>query len=94
MATNEIKRTRGRKWMKIRASILSANPLCVHCQAKGIIRQATDVDHIKALINSGTDDYDNLQALCSDCHKAKTLLDLNIKPRTPIGVDGWPIQGG
>jgi 5-methylcytosine-specific restriction protein A len=88
----EANRTRGRKWMQIRASILSANPLCVICKAKGIIKQATQVDHIQAITNDGTDDNDNLQSICTECHKIKTAQDLGQTPRSHIGPDGWPIE--
>jgi hypothetical protein len=40
---------------------------CLRCGDK-----ATEVDHIIELANGGTDDVDNLQPLCSACHKAKT----------------------
>lgn len=92
MGEKEIKRTRGRKWMQIRASILSDNPLCVICKAKGIIKQATQVDHIQALTNEGTDDTNNLQSICTECHKIKTAQDLGQTPRPTIGMDGWPIK--
>jgi hypothetical protein len=32
-----------------------------------------DVDHIKELIDSGDNTLDNLQALCINCHRVKTL---------------------
>lgn len=41
--------------------------VCVKCGDK-----ATDIDHIIELANGGTDDIENLQPLCSPCHKAKT----------------------
>jgi 5-methylcytosine-specific restriction protein A len=38
-------------------------------------RPATDVDHIVELADGGSfHDLDNLRALCSDCHKIKTVL--------------------
>lgn len=52
------------------------NPLCVHCEAKGIVRLWTQLDHIKALANGGTDTDDNLQGLCDECHAIKTTQDL------------------
>ena len=36
---------------------------------------ATEVDHIKRKADGGTDDIDNLQGLCHDCHKAKTTYE-------------------
>src|SRR6185295_6255611 len=69
--TTATERTRGRKWMGIRAQVLSANPLCVHCLQQGRTSAATEVDHIVELADGGTDAWDNLQGLCTPCHQAK-----------------------
>ena len=66
------------------------NPLCVHCQAKGIVRLWDELDHIVALVNGGEDAEDNLQGLCADCHATKTAKDLGHKIKPVIGLDGWP----
>jgi hypothetical protein len=34
-----------------------------------------EVDHIKRLQHGGTNDIDNLQALCPNCHRNKTMLE-------------------
>lgn len=78
--------------MKIRRAVLDANPLCVICQKKGIVRLAEFVDHIKALMNGGTNDMDNYQGLCKDCHDAKTAQDKGHRVKQEIGMDGWPIR--
>jgi len=65
-------RTRGRAWRKLRERILQWQPTCVHCRRAGIIRLATEVDHITPLAMGGTDAESNLQALCHDCHAIKT----------------------
>lgn len=70
------------------------SPLCVMCQAKGRVAAATEVDHIVALVNGGTDTPDNRQALCGDCHAEKTRRDLGQRERPTIGLDGWPEGGG
>lgn len=62
--------------MAIRKRVLDNNPLCVMCQKQGIIKAANEVDHIRPLHKGGTDDMDNLQALCVQCHKLKTLHDV------------------
>lgn len=36
------------------------------------------VDHVVALINGGTESFDNLQLLCEPCHKVKTTADLEL----------------
>lgn len=65
-------RTRGSKWVKIRAKWLSAHPLCVMCEAKGYAKPATQLDHIIPLWQGGKDDESNYQSLCDECHKDKT----------------------
>lgn len=35
-----------------------------------------EIDHIAALIHGGSNDDDNLRAICLDCHKAKTRKDV------------------
>jgi 5-methylcytosine-specific restriction protein A len=65
--------------MAIRKRILDHSPLCVSCSKQGIITPATEVDHIKPLHKGGTDDMDNLQPLCAECHKIKTLHDVTNK---------------
>lgn len=82
-------RIRGRKLQRERERLFRRQPLCVMCEAKGLIRAATQRDHIIPLCKGGTDAPDNIQALCDDCHAAKTRIDLGRKPA--IGVDGWPI---
>jgi 5-methylcytosine-specific restriction endonuclease McrA len=42
-----------------------------------------DIDHIVALMNNGEDSLDNLQALCANCHRKKTVFyDLSIRNGT------------
>lgn len=85
----------GRARQAIRARVLSANPLCVMCQAKGIVTIAVEVDHIIALTNGGAEDRhddSNRQGLCLSCHELKTADDLGYKPRVTIGADGWPTE--
>jgi 5-methylcytosine-specific restriction endonuclease McrA len=81
--------------MQINARVLSANPLCVMCQAKGRVTIATEVDHIIALTNGGTEDpHDdsNRQGLCAPCHIEKTNADLGYTPKVRTGMDGWPVE--
>lgn len=41
---------------------------CMYCGAK-----ATEVDHILELARGGENTIDNVQPLCKDCHKHKTI---------------------
>lgn len=74
--------------MTIRAAVLRCNPLCVSCEAKGKTTAATEVDHIQPLHKGGTDEPDNLQGLCHDCHADKTAKDRGYKERAQFGPDG------
>ena len=68
-------RLRGRAGVKQRQRRLDAEPLCRKCQEAGIVRAATEVDHIQPLALGGDDTDDNCQSLCDDCHALKTSSD-------------------
>lgn len=73
LTVSETKRTRGRAWMTRRSRIMRRDcGLCQHCKREGRLQLAEQVDHIRELADGGTDDENNLEALCSDCHKAKS----------------------
>lgn len=83
----------GSRWVKLRLQVLRRDQhLCVVCRAAGRVRVATEVDHVVPRAKGGTDALANLQAICTPCHKAKTIADAGGKPRVRIGVDGWPAQ--
>ena len=66
----------GRKWYKLRQSILKRDSyLCQECLRNGKYQVAEDVDHIVPLTQGGTDDESNLQSLCHECHKIKTARE-------------------
>ena len=82
----------GHQWDKLRKVILQRDSyLCRPCLAKGRPTPAQAVDHIKPKAKGGTDEPVNLQAICNDCHEAKTARDDGRKVRARIGLDGWPI---
>lgn len=60
----------GYRWQKERERFLMANPLCRYCQADGVTREATVVDHITP--HRGDQslfwDRNNWQPLCKPCH--------------------------
>jgi 5-methylcytosine-specific restriction protein A len=88
-----VNRIRGRKLQDIRKRHFEKHPLCVHCEAKGRVRLATELDHITPIAKGGRDDGPK-QGLCSDCHKAKTAQDMGYINRQPVGLDGWHEGGG
>lgn len=71
------KRGYGYKWQRARAGFLAKHPLCLHCQSKGRVVVATDVDHITPHKGDMTVFWDrsNWQALCAPCHSAKTAAE-------------------
>ena len=76
LAPNVASRITGRRLQRIRREHFRASPLCAHCQAKGITRLATELDHVTPLHKGGRDDDSNRQGLCYDCHQDKTRTDL------------------
>lgn len=60
----------GAPWRPIRAEHLAMEPDCVFCGAL-----ATEVDHIIAKRDGGTDDHVNLRSLCKPCHSRRTARD-------------------
>ncbi len=79
------------RWTKLREHALRRDDyLCVPCRKAGRVTEATEVDHITPKAQDGTDDMENLQSICSDCHKAKTKAETSKRAR--IGVDGWPVS--
>ena len=83
----------GYQWQKLRKNILARDDyLCVMCLQRGILTPATDVDHIVQKADGGTDDWDNLQSLCKDCHKDKTVRDNGGIPRTGCSLTGEPVD--
>ncbi len=86
----------GHEWTKTRAVILARDKhLCQPCLATGRPTTAQAVDHITPKAQGGTDDHDNLQAICHACHARKTEREAaeaqGRKVRQTIGPDGWPL---
>lgn len=72
LSSNTI-RIRGRKGAELRKRRLQADDyMCRLCKEQGILRPATEVDHIKSLASGGLEVDDNCQALCGPHHAAKT----------------------
>lgn len=84
-------RLSGRRWLAIRARVLTANPLCSNCQLKGRANPAVEVDHIQALANGGTNERENLQGLCTECHADKTRDDLGFQILAKFDASGHVI---
>lgn len=58
-------------WKQLRAERwVSADGLCEMCREKGIVRKADEIHHIVPIEDDWSKrlDFDNLVALCKDCH--------------------------
>lgn len=58
----------GRDWRARRLAFLRAHPLCARCGGP-----AEHADHKRAKARGGSDEWDNLEALCASCHSVKTV---------------------
>lgn len=67
----------GAEWRKAREYWLAEHPLCIECERRGLVVQATDVDHVKR--HDGDRelfwDRENWQSLCKECHDRKTARE-------------------
>ena len=86
-------RTTGKKWQRMRSIVLKEEPLCRICDGKGQVTPSAEVDHIVPLARKGTDNRDNLQGVCIECHKAKTAVENGYQIRKTIGLDGYESEG-
>ena len=69
----------GWKWQQLRKRILKRDEyLCQTCLRKGRYERATEVDHILAKALGGADVAANLEAICHECHKEKTLAESRV----------------
>lgn len=66
----------GTYWEKLRRVVLTRDSLlCQPCLNGGRLTVASQVDHIIPKGNGGTDDVENLQAICVMCHRLKTARE-------------------
>lgn len=86
------KRIRGRRGVALRKRRLARSKfLCEHCQAKGITRLATIVNHKIPLAHGGLDVDENTENLCDECDEIVTAEQFGRKRKVEIGTDGWPV---
>lgn len=69
------KRITGRPLQRLRAALFARDPLCAECRRQNKVTLATQRDHKTPLAEGGTEDPDNEQGLCDDCHEAKSLQE-------------------
>ena len=67
-------------WVTLKRHILKRDHgICYVCQG-----QAVTVDHIKPVAQGGTHAHDNLAAICTPCHDAKTQREAQAGRRRHI----------
>lgn len=64
--------------------------LCQPCLQEDRVMPAVAVDHILAKAEGGTDEEQNLQAICKRCHKLKTEME---SKRARAGGGGQKFAG-
>lgn len=66
----------GHAWDKLRLTILARDHhLCQPCLTEGRLTPARTVDHITPKAQGGTDEPENLRAICDACHADKTTAE-------------------
>lgn len=70
-----VQRLNGHQNAKRRKALFAREPLCRPCVAAGRVTIATIRDHIVPLTEHGTEDVENEQPICADCHKTKTQAE-------------------
>ena len=79
-------------WRKLRALVLSEQPLCPECQLQNIIEVATQVHHIDDDANNNS--RTNLIGLCASHHSRHTARDMGKTVIDRLGCDstGKPLD--
>lgn len=85
----------GPEWDRLRKEILERDQhlcRCRTCREAGLVKVATEVDHIVPKAKGGTDEPSNLQAINRECHKRKTIEENGGQfiARQPVDVTGIP----
>lgn len=66
---------RGRAWMTRRFEVFARDGFTCKACGRVVNERQAECDHIVRLADGGTDDADNLQTLCRDCHAAKSAAE-------------------
>ena len=60
-------------WRSLRNYKIQMNPLCEHCEEKGLTEPGKEIDHVVAIKDNGPMlSLSNLQTLCRSCHASKS----------------------
>lgn len=61
--------------LSVLVEVLFRNARCENCK-KSVTRKTSHIDHKIPLELGGSNNSENLQVLCIDCHKEKTAIDI------------------
>lgn len=70
-------------WPRRRRRILARDGSVCRLQLAGCEVTATEVDHVIPAAQGGTDEDDNLQSVCTTCHRKKTIQQRRPPRRRP-----------
>tara|TARA_R100001163_G_C5066916_1_gene205638 strand:+ start:4762 stop:5109 length:348 start_codon:yes stop_codon:yes gene_type:complete len=63
-------------WRSLRNYKIQINPLCEHCEKKGLVEPGIEIDHRIAIKDGGQMlSLHNLQTLCRSCHASKSAKE-------------------
>lgn len=82
----------GATWRRLRALVLSEQPLCEYCAKQGYTVLATDVDHVDN--NPSNNERSNLSSLCHLHHSLKTATEMGHKVKWGCDIHGLPLDPG
>ena len=71
----ESKKRYGTKWRKIRNAFVKNHPICELCERKNILIPTEEVHHVIPLSKGGSNDEENLMALCKSYHSRITATE-------------------
>lgn len=83
-----------KKWRKVAASYKKQQGLCERCRARGLFVPAEIVHHREHLTRDTMQDprkaygFENLEALCRDCHNKEHFETLTASRRYHFDKDG------
>lgn len=72
----EVRRTRAKTPYGARLTFWRKDPHCQMCKRQVDYPNGFELDHKTPIWKGGTNDYDNLQVLCPECHAKKTRIEI------------------
>lgn len=73
----------GRPWRRTRDAVMQRDGFqCQPCKRSHKVTLAAEVDHIIPCFEGGSDAMSNLEAICTQCHQAKTHAESQRSKRT------------